>query len=62
MNTTPEKSGPRGLVPSRRVLLRAGGLLILTGSGVAAPACAAWPPSGSSSRCTTFTTGGSGSR
>jgi peptidoglycan-N-acetylglucosamine deacetylase len=38
MNTTPDKSGPRGLVPSRRVLLRAGGLLILTGSGVAAPA------------------------
>ena len=37
-HTTPEEPGPRGAVPSRRVLLRAGGLIILTGFGVAGPA------------------------
>src|ERR1700733_3842112 len=37
-HTAPEEPGPPGAVPSRRVLLRAGGLVILTGFGVAAPA------------------------
>jgi peptidoglycan/xylan/chitin deacetylase (PgdA/CDA1 family) len=37
MNTTPEAAGQPGGVPSRRVLLRAGGLVILTGFGVADP-------------------------
>jgi peptidoglycan/xylan/chitin deacetylase (PgdA/CDA1 family) len=37
MNTPPRAAGPRSAVPSRRVLLRAGGLVILTGLGVADP-------------------------
>jgi len=37
MNTRPEAAGPPGAVPSRRVLLRAGGLVILTGFGLADP-------------------------
>ena len=38
MNTTPQTAGQPGAVPSRRVLLRAGGLVVLTGFGVAVPA------------------------
>ena len=38
VNTTPQTAGPPGAVPSRRVLLRAGGLVVLTGFGVAGPA------------------------
>lgn len=38
MNTTPQTAGQPGAVPSRRVLLRAGGLVVLTGFGVADPA------------------------
>jgi len=38
MSSPPDKSGLPGGLPSRRLLLRAGGLLILTGSAVAAPA------------------------
>jgi peptidoglycan-N-acetylglucosamine deacetylase len=35
MNATPEDAGKPRAVPSRRVLLRAGGLVVLTGLGVA---------------------------
>ena len=38
MNTTPQTAGQPGAVPSRRVLLRTGGLVVLTGFGVAVPA------------------------
>ncbi|MFZ0191174.1 MAG: polysaccharide deacetylase family protein [Streptosporangiaceae bacterium] len=38
MNTTPQPAGQPGAVPSRRILLRAGGLMVLTGFGVAVPA------------------------
>jgi peptidoglycan-N-acetylglucosamine deacetylase len=38
VNTTPQTAGQPGPVPSRRVLLRAGGLVVLTGFGVAGPA------------------------
>jgi peptidoglycan-N-acetylglucosamine deacetylase len=53
MNTTPEAGRPAA-VPSRRVLLRAGGLVILTGFGVADPvlrsAAAARAPSPSGAK------------
>jgi peptidoglycan-N-acetylglucosamine deacetylase len=40
MNMTPETAGQARAVPSRRVLLRAGGLVILTGFAVTEPASA----------------------